>query len=114
MAMGKPVIASRVGGVPEIVEDGVSGSLVPPADIKALSCAILDLIANPAKRTALGQNAQRRFEELDFTAKRVLPEILAIYRLAAACPDGRSKSNKVAFENPDFSKDMLKASEEVV
>jgi len=54
MAAGLPVIATRVGGVGELVQDGVSGLLVAPGDTDALQDAILDLVREPARRRAMG------------------------------------------------------------
>jgi glycosyltransferase involved in cell wall biosynthesis len=51
--LGTPVVATRVGGIPEIVDDGVDGVLVPPADSKALSRAIADLLNDPDKRSTM-------------------------------------------------------------
>jgi glycosyltransferase involved in cell wall biosynthesis len=48
--LGTPVVATRVGGIPEIVDDGIDGTLVPPADSRALAQAILELLENPEKR----------------------------------------------------------------
>jgi glycosyltransferase involved in cell wall biosynthesis len=48
MAAGVPVVATRVGGNPEIVEDGVSGLLVPPKDPATLADAMITLLRNPA------------------------------------------------------------------
>ncbi len=48
--IGTPVVATRVGGIPEIVDDGVDGVLVPPANSKALAEAVVDLLNNPDKR----------------------------------------------------------------
>jgi len=55
MAAGLPVIATRVGGVPEIVEDGVTGLLVPPGDTEALARAIALLTTDPSLRASMGQ-----------------------------------------------------------
>ena len=60
MASGTPVIASRVGGLPEIVDDGVTGYLVPPGDVVALRTRIADVVADPAAAARLGSNARER------------------------------------------------------
>ena len=63
MAAGRAVVASRTGGIPELVEDGVSGLLVPPGDPEGLARA-LDLLANrPALRRQLGSNARARAQQ---------------------------------------------------
>jgi glycosyltransferase involved in cell wall biosynthesis len=49
----RPVVATRAGGVMEIIEDGVSGVLVPPGDAKALARVLADLLADPSKSNAL-------------------------------------------------------------
>jgi glycosyltransferase involved in cell wall biosynthesis len=78
MAGGTPVVASNVGGIPEIIEDGISGLLVPPGDAPALRQALSGLIADPARRLAMGEAARRRSE--DFTAERVVPALERAYR----------------------------------
>jgi glycosyltransferase involved in cell wall biosynthesis len=60
MACGRAVIASKVGGVPELVEDGQSGLLVPPGDVGALAGAIERLLGDVALRQRLGENARAR------------------------------------------------------
>jgi glycosyltransferase involved in cell wall biosynthesis len=65
MACGAAVVASRVGGIPEIVEDGASGLLVPPADPAALADAIACLAERPDRRRALGRAARLRAEAFD-------------------------------------------------
>lgn len=62
-ARGKPLVAGRHGGVPEIVEDGVNGFLVDPADAGAVAGAVDALLADPARREALGAAARRTVEE---------------------------------------------------
>jgi radical SAM protein with 4Fe4S-binding SPASM domain len=57
MAMGLPVVASSVGGIPEVIEDQVSGLLVPPHDIKATSNALVKLLDEAETATRLGQRA---------------------------------------------------------
>jgi colanic acid/amylovoran biosynthesis glycosyltransferase len=63
MAMKLPVISTRMAGIPEIVEDGVSGLLIPPKNARALAQALMKLIREPAVRKSLGENARRRVEE---------------------------------------------------
>jgi glycosyltransferase involved in cell wall biosynthesis len=59
MARRKPVVASAVGGIPEVVADGVSGLLVPPGDPLALSAALSRLAASPALRASMGEAGYR-------------------------------------------------------
>jgi len=60
---GKPVIASNIAAIPEIIDDGLNGILVPPTDIKALSTAIEKLYYNPELVIELGKNARKKAEE---------------------------------------------------
>jgi glycosyltransferase involved in cell wall biosynthesis len=62
MSMMRPLVASRVGGIPEIVEDNETGLLVPPSDPSSLSEAVLKLHRNPEMGARLGRNG-RRFVE---------------------------------------------------
>src|SRR5204863_7072488 len=57
MAAGLPVVASRVGGLPDLVDEGRTGVLVPPSDPRALADALTALIADPEAATALGRAA---------------------------------------------------------
>ena len=61
--MGTPVIASKVGGIPEVVRDGVDGYLVPPDDPETLVGTLVKLLGNPALRELLGRNGRQRFLE---------------------------------------------------
>lgn len=77
MASGRPVIASNTGGISDIVEDGVSGLLVPPGDDVALGRSIERLLADPELRDRLGQSALKR--AADFKAAAVVPRIEQVY-----------------------------------
>ncbi|MEY2446337.1 MAG: hypothetical protein QOE00_2917, partial [Ilumatobacteraceae bacterium] len=78
MAGGTPVVASNIGGIPEIIDDGVSGVLVKPGDAAALRNALTGLIDNPAARLAMGDAARRRAD--DFKAEAVVPMLEDVYR----------------------------------
>jgi glycosyltransferase involved in cell wall biosynthesis len=77
MMAGKPVIGTEVGGIPEIITDGVSGVLVPPDDVSSLQAAMHRLIADPALRLRLGEQAW--IEAQRYHVERVVPEIEAVY-----------------------------------
>jgi glycosyltransferase involved in cell wall biosynthesis len=55
MAHGKPVVATRVGGIPELITDGVTGHLVDRGDARTMSDRILKLLDNPESRMRLGE-----------------------------------------------------------
>jgi glycosyltransferase involved in cell wall biosynthesis len=57
MVLGRPVVASRVGGMPEVVTDEVTGLIVPPGDPRALARALASLLSDPARREELGRQA---------------------------------------------------------
>jgi glycosyltransferase involved in cell wall biosynthesis len=79
MASGTPVIASRVGGLPEIVEDGASGYLVPPGDVGALRARIAELLDDPTAGALLGSNARERVVA-ELTWDRCAQRCLEVYR----------------------------------
>ena len=63
MAMGKAIVASRIGQIAEVLEDGVDALLVPPGDAEALAEAILRLAEDPDLRAELGRAARRKVVE---------------------------------------------------
>ena len=78
MAASRPVIASRVGGLPEVVVDGTTGLLVPPGDVTALAAAIAALARDPVRRTVMGRAGAARVGER-FTIARMAAGTLACY-----------------------------------
>jgi glycosyltransferase involved in cell wall biosynthesis len=78
MAMGRPVIGSRIGGLADIVVDGETGLLIPPGDAGALQAAIQSLLANPARREYMGAMAKKRVEK--FYASTIVPDIEQVYQ----------------------------------
>ncbi|MER7548163.1 glycosyltransferase [Actinomadura sp.] len=83
MACGVPVVASAVGGHLDTVLDGVTGALVPPRDPEAAAGAIRALLADPAKRAAMGRAAGDRARER-YSWARVAAATAEVYRHAAA------------------------------
>ncbi len=78
MSRGKPVVATNVGGVPELVEDGKTGFLVPPGDACALAEAIEKLIAGPERARKMGSEGKRTIAEKCDPAENV-SRVLRVY-----------------------------------
>lgn len=76
--MGRPVVASRIGGLPDIVVDGETGFLTTPGDSRALREAIQRLLSDHALRERMGAVAKQRV--VQFQARVVVPRIEEIYR----------------------------------
>lgn len=81
MLAGRPVVASAVSAVPEVVEDGVTGVLVPPDDAAGLGAALAALLADPARARALGAAGLRR-ARAEHSVDRMAERTLAVYREA--------------------------------
>jgi len=78
-AAGLPIVAARAGGIPEIVEDGRNGLLVPPDDPDALALALIRLLDEPALHAKLASNAHRVVLEC-FSTERMVEDNHALYR----------------------------------
>lgn len=78
MAWGRAIVATRVGGVPEVIDDGVEGLLVPPGDPAALAAAVGRLLGDPEERRRLGAAASRRATSLNQV--EVCDRLDALYR----------------------------------
>ncbi len=79
MCFGCPSVSTRVGGIPEVVEDNRSALLVPSGDVDALASALEALIHDETRRSTLGRAAQARAREL-FSAEIIVPRYEALYR----------------------------------
>jgi glycosyltransferase involved in cell wall biosynthesis len=77
-AAGVPVVASRVGGIPEAVDDQVTGTLVPSADPEAMARAVIELLGHPERRARMGE-AGRRHVARHFSVDAMLSGNLAVY-----------------------------------
>ncbi len=78
MSVGAPIVASDVGGVAEALVDGESGLLVAPADVDALTRALLELLEDPQRRARLGELARARQRER-FTCEAMVAGVLGVY-----------------------------------
>jgi glycosyltransferase involved in cell wall biosynthesis len=78
LAVGTPLVATAVGGVPDVVTDGVTGLLVPPGDPAALARAVVATLAEPAAAAARARAGQAAVQP--FTARQMLDEQHALYR----------------------------------
>ena len=83
MAFACPSVTTAVGGIPEVVDDGVNGMLVPSAEPADLAHAVSSLIADPARRAALGRAAREKARHV-FSAAQIVPRYLALYRRVCA------------------------------
>ena len=79
LAMGIPVVATRVGGSHEVVTDGVTGLLIPPCDPPALAKAVLQLLDRPELRRTMGQNGERWVRER-FSIETTVSRTEALYQ----------------------------------
>ena len=79
LASGVPVVASRVGGLPEVIRDGVTGLLVPPHAPQAMAAAVLELLGDETRRAAMGRAAHED-AATRFRPEPVVDRFEAIYR----------------------------------
>jgi glycosyltransferase involved in cell wall biosynthesis len=79
MAAGRPVVATHVGGVSDVVRDGTDGFLVPPGDTTALAERLERLALDPALRASLGESGRRRVLER-YSVGRLVDDVDALYR----------------------------------
>ena len=78
MALGTPVVATRVGGIPEIIEDGKSGILVPPESPNAMAKAVISLLGDESLRNRIIQGGRQRFLDR-YQVDRHIDQIQSLY-----------------------------------
>jgi glycosyltransferase involved in cell wall biosynthesis len=81
MAAARPIVATAIDGIPELVDDGRTGILVPARDVERLADGILQLLRNPARAAEMGA-AGRRLVETRFSAGRMASKMIEVYRAA--------------------------------
>ncbi len=79
MALGRPIVATHVGGIPEVLTDQVHGVLVPPRDSKALAKACESLLDDPSLAEAYGREGKRRVEQ-EFSSRVMGARVASLYR----------------------------------
>jgi glycosyltransferase involved in cell wall biosynthesis len=92
---GLPVVAHAVGGVPELIVDGVTGLLCPRGDVRALATAVLRLLDDRDARRTMGAAARERCLDL-YDIEAVAPRYLSVYQDVIAGRPGRLASLLVA------------------
>ena len=97
LATGLPIVASRVAGVPTVIEDGVEGLLVPERDPGALAAAVAALLDDPEWAARLGRAARARVER-ELTWPAVARRFVAVYEAAVAA--GRARRVRLAPDAP--------------
>ena len=78
MALGKPVVGTNVGGIPEVIDDGTNGFLVEPCNPQQLAEKILELLCNSTLRDRMGQNAMQKVFDR-FSIERTVKAIEEVY-----------------------------------
>lgn len=95
MMMGLPVIATSVGGVTEVITDGVDGLIRPPRDPSGWSAAIGELLADPDRRRTMGEAGRRRALQ-EFTPERHAEQMLALFEQVAGAGGTRRRGARPA------------------
>jgi len=78
MASGRPIVATGVGGIPDIIENDISGLLIPPADPSSMANAIIQLLENQSMAKKMGEHAQRVVEEC-YSVNSMVEKYLILY-----------------------------------
>jgi glycosyltransferase involved in cell wall biosynthesis len=78
MAMEKPVVASRVGGIPDLVHDGVNGILIAPGSVQELRCGLIKILRNPIMAAEMGKQGRKRINS-EFSADMMVRSIETVY-----------------------------------
>jgi glycosyltransferase involved in cell wall biosynthesis len=91
MAAGRPVVATRVGGVPDLIQDGVTGMLVDPGDHSALAARLIQLLENPEMAEQIGQTGMHVIKR-DYSCQDAVDRLADLYQRALARDQSSSSS----------------------
>ena len=86
MSRRVPVVASNVGGIPDIIDDGKDGFLVRPGDVKGIAEALIRLLEDPALQVRVGQAGKCKVDK-QFSAEQIVPNIEKLYREYGVVPN---------------------------
>jgi glycosyltransferase involved in cell wall biosynthesis len=95
MAAGLPVVATKVGGVPDVVNDPSVGTLVEPGDPNAIATGVRDLLSEQSRRKRIGLNARARVEE-HFSAAAMARRYAELYQEALFRRSARNRASAAA------------------
>ena len=87
MALGRPVIATGVGGIYSVIRDGETGLVIPPSNSEILANSILKLLDDPLKARAMGESA-RELVRQEFRVETMVEKTVEQYKLALQTPVG--------------------------
>jgi glycosyltransferase involved in cell wall biosynthesis len=93
MAAGRPIVATRTGGIPEVVVHGETGLLAPPRDARGLADALLGMLKDPVGRQRVAQAGFARVQEL-FSVDRMVEQTLAVYAAVAGTSREAGTANR--------------------
>ncbi len=79
MAWGRPIVATKVGGIPELLDDGATALLCPPRDSEGSALAVLSLLGNPEHAQTLGRAARQAYERGSFRPECVVEQFREVY-----------------------------------
>jgi L-malate glycosyltransferase len=98
MACARPIVATRTGGIPEVIEDGVSGMLVPPRDGPSLAGAIVTMLTDGPRRERMAAAGLSRVTDR-FTVERMVAETAGVYEQVSRRPH-RADLERASFPTP--------------
>jgi glycosyltransferase involved in cell wall biosynthesis len=94
MAAGRPIVATSVGGVPDLIDDGVHGRLVPPRSPERLAAAVAELVRDPARAAEMGARARER-REGEFGVAAMAQRVEGLYRRLLGEPRAAARAARL-------------------